>query len=200
MGRLSRTVLGGVVVGTAAHAASTRLRLSPLRAFHSVVVRCIVYDASKPRGLSAWFPLLEPGMSLDQARQQLARNTDALGGRETWGAKLIQAAAEANLVASWLARPAEFSLFNPCRAQGWSDWHQIKGRWRSSVLALLTFCRPLLPVAPSTAPAILVHPHFHADWHLTTRTHDHRLLRAWTRTRSELLRCCRGCRSHIAPA
>jgi hypothetical protein len=78
MGRSSRTVLSGFVVGTAAHAASTRLRLSPPRPFHSVVARCVVYDASKPRGLSAWFPLLEPGMSLDQARQQLAR--DAGGG------------------------------------------------------------------------------------------------------------------------
>lgn len=54
------------------------------------------------------------------------------GRRETWGAKLAQAAAEANLSCIWLANPADFfrclSLSKP---EVWSDWHQIKGRWRS---------------------------------------------------------------------
>jgi hypothetical protein len=40
------------------------------------------------------------------------------GRRETWGAKLAQAAAEAHLSCIWLANPADFSLFIPVKARG----------------------------------------------------------------------------------
>jgi hypothetical protein len=120
--------------------------------------------------------------------------------RETWGAKLAQAAAEANLSCTWLVRPADFSLLPLSKPEVWSDWHQIKGRWRSCVvgasrqssgLAFL-FCRVFNTELALSCIVLCV------DLRTTTQTYDCEELR-FTML-SGLGYCCRQYCDHIVPA
>lgn len=101
--------------GTSAQAAIMRLRLSLSCSFQGAVGRHLELALNKSRGCYALLPLYEPGYVAEIGKTTDGPGHGRWGRRETWGAKHVQATAEANLSCALAGATCRFFVDNPCR-------------------------------------------------------------------------------------